>query len=164
MADFLTPDNTMIGDSAHPAAPMAAKGVKRELLAAAAACAASGAYTYAGRINCAHARGLSLMIDYDAHASATSGRPGLIIVGSASETAPASGDDDWFVLTATDGSLTSTALGGAVPTGADYTATPNWGLALYEKLLIVPRASSAGTDEYRLALPPINVTPWRWIQ
>lgn len=162
MADSLTPDNKLAGDEAHSASPRAAKGVKQTLLAA-TACAASGAYVNAGRINLDGARQIGIMIDYDTHASSTTGRPAMYVMVSASEVAPAAGDDDWFILTVNDGSVTSTALGGAVPSGADYTATPNWGLVVQDKLLLTTRATTAGSDELRQAWT-INVTPWRWMQ
>lgn len=124
--------------------------------------AASGAYTYTSIFRTVNARFLHLYVEYDP--AATSGQIGILVVGSAAETLPLSGDDVWFPLGIWNSVVTSTALGGARPSGADWTATPNWGQITSQGLLLTTPAASAASDEIRLAEPPINLGGCRWVQ
>ena len=124
--------------------------------------AASGAYTYTSIFRTVNARFLHLYVEVDA--AAAGNQIGLLVVGTAQETLPLSGDDVWFPLAIWNSVVTSTALGGARPSGADYTATPNWGQITPQGLLLTTPAASGATDEIRLAEPPINLGGCRFIQ
>jgi len=123
--------------------------------------ASSGAYVNADWvISVIHARRLNIDIAYDPAAS--TGRPGIIVLCSNAADIPGLTDDSWYSLPATDGIVTATTLGGAVPSGADYTAAPDWGAVLSDKLLLLPRAAANAADEIRQRFI-INVESCRYI-
>ena len=127
------------------------------------ALAASGAQTYSDILDVARWRRLTLYIDYDPHASATAGYPKIIPFGSAAEAVPAAGDDSWYSLGVDDGAVTAAVLTGTVPSGADWSLTPEFGWRTFRGLVLRLEASDNGSDEYRVAVT-LDVTPYRWIQ
>jgi hypothetical protein len=130
-------------------------------LRANAALSAAGAYVSAGVIDVRLARRVTLDCSYAA--AAIGGRPGLIPLISKANAQPAAADDAWFRVMVWDGSVTSTALAGALPAGQDFTATPNWGAALHRGLLFLPEAATVATDKFRDAFT-FDATNARWLQ
>lgn len=128
------------------------------------AMAASSAYVSAGVVNVADARFLTVYAAYNAHASTTTGRYSLLVLASPVVTEPAATDDVWYPICSTDGSITATALAGALPANMDFTATPSWGRMTVDRLDLAPRAVSANSDKRRDKFQPINVASDRWIQ
>lgn len=128
------------------------------------ATAASGALTSAGIIQVGACRELGMFVAYNAHASTTTGRYSIIILGSPVVTEPAATDDVWYTLCATDGSLTARPLDGALPSDMDFTATPDWGVGTFDRVNIAARAVSANSDKRRDWYPGIKVGSARWLQ
>lgn len=130
-----------------------------DTLFAAAALAASGAWTRSSVVSVEGVRKLTLLVDYDA--GAIGGYPGIVCLGSCEIDEPAAGDDSWFQLSVWDGSVTAGALSGTLPTGADYTLAQPQGVAIAYPLAIRLTAATNATDEYRQAVT-VDVTPFRW--
>lgn len=97
-----------------------------------------------------------------ASADAASAYAHIVPLVSASEAEPAQGDDSWFGLSIADAAPTDTLLTGTVPTGADYTIAPEWGVVKCRPLVIRTIESDANTDEIRMAVT-LNVTHARWM-
>lgn len=109
------------------------------------------------------ARRLTLLVDYAAHASATDGYVVLLAMGANTRTAPALGDDDWYALPWFDTSESDADIAGGatLPTGADYTAGPNWRSIKCGGLLVeTMRASSSEEVRQRV---PLGVDDVRWV-
>lgn len=128
------------------------------------ATAASGALVSAGIVNVSTCRELALFVAYDAHASTTTGRPSVLVLGSPVIAEPAATDDVWYTLCSTDGSITERVLDGALPASMDFTATPTWGVVTLTRLNLAPLAVSANSDKRRDWFPGIKVGAARWIQ
>lgn len=84
------------------------------------------------------ARTVTLLVKYTPHASTSNAFVNLLVAFAYTRTAPATGDDSWFIGT-TQVAGTALALPGTIPTGADFAASP----------VFVPRDS--GHHFYRLA-------------
>ena len=140
------------------AAPRARATVSASIFAS-AALAASGAWSRSSIVDVAAARKLTLLLDYDP--AAVAGAPHLILLGACTADAPAAGDDSWFMLTATDGSITAAVSTGTVPTGADYTVVQVMGTATLQQMIYKLAAATNAADEIRAAVT-IDVTPFRW--
>lgn len=127
------------------------------------AAAAAGAYTTAqgGVIDLDGAREITIGLQYDP-ASAT-GRPAIILLGSIHFDQPGATDDAWLVPQGSDGVITDTTLGGALPVGQDFTATPQWGAQTLKRALWLPKAVAAATDELRDG-QVFKVSGFRWLQ
>lgn len=140
--------------------PRATETVSLSIFAS-AALAASGAYTRSSIISVDAARFISLQCDYDPHASSTAGYPMIVPLVSNADDEPAAGDDSWFQMPITDGTLTAGTLAGAVPSGADYTLAQDQGVVTVYGLAVRLAASQANTNEYRQAVD-LDVTRYRW--
>ncbi len=125
------------------------------------ACAASGAYVSGGIIDVSGARKIVFYVDYNP--AAASGRPAFLPLVSGAGAKPAAADDAWFEMSVWDGSVTAAALGGALPAGMDFTAAPDIGQCLQQRMLIVLKAAAAGTNEIRMKFT-LNVDDARWLQ
>lgn len=135
-----------------------------DTLFASAALAASNAWTRSSIVSVDGARRITLFIDYDA--AAASGYPTIIPLGSCGTTTsstaePAAGDDSWFQLSTTDGSVTSAVLAGTLATGSDFTVTQPQGNSIAYPLAIRLTAATGATDEYRQAIT-LDVGPLKW--
>lgn len=130
-----------------------------------AALAASNAWTRSDIVSVDGARRLTMLIDYNP--AAASGYPTIIVLGSVGSltdgvTTPAAGDDVWFQLSTTDGSVTSAVLAGTLATGSDFTVTQPQGNAIAYPLAIRLTAVTNATDEVRQAVT-VDVGPFKWI-
>lgn len=108
-----------------------------------------------------------VLIDYDANAAGDvlALLPvGSVEDGSTKNTAPADGDDKWFIPTVNDGSVTAAVPSGITnTTGADFTLVPEFGtVAVYPAVVKLAAADNA-TDEYRVAVQ-LDITWMRWFQ
>lgn len=139
---------------------MPACGDYEDLLTA-TACAASGEFTNTSAINVSDARYCVVFVDYDP--AATAGRPAILPLVSNASTQPAAGDDAWFMMGTWDGTVTAQVLGGAVATGADYTAAPDVALALHRGLLVALEPADGATNELRVSFV-LNVAAYKWLQ
>ena len=150
--------STLSDSLQNPSTPVPGISVVDTLFAP-TACAGSGAQAFAGKIvNVAEARYITLLCDYDAAAAA--GRPSIVPLISAESAQPLAGDDSWFIPGVWDGSITGGTLG-TIPAGADWTAAPDFGLALFRQLAIVLEPADGATNELRVAVP-INVSWAKW--
>ncbi len=86
-----------------------------------------------------------------ASADAASAYAHIVVNVSGEMTAPAQGDDEWYQPPIADNSPTDTLLTGSVPTGADYTGAPEWGIVKIRPLVLRTIDSDANTDEIRMA-------------
>jgi hypothetical protein len=153
-----TARSTLSGSQQNPSTPVPGVSIA-EVLLAPTACAAAGAQAFAGKVvNVAEARYITLLCDYDA--AAAGGRPSIVPLIAATGTEPSATDDSWFVPGVWDGAITGGTLG-AIPSGADWTAAPDFGLALFRQLAIVLEPADGSTNELRVAVP-INVTWATW--
>lgn len=154
-----SPDHT-------PNSPIAIPGPATNLWTTAGAekiLAASGAYTHGDVIvNVKSARSIHLEIFY--RAAAAGGYPILIPQVSIADAAPAAGDDVWTDVPVTDGVVTTTVFGGAVPSGADWTQDPGKGLVDLRSLAIKPMAAAIGTADRVRMSAVIRVDSARWFQ
>lgn len=69
------------------------------------------------------ARTVTLLVKYAPHASTSNARVNILVAFAYTRTAPATGDDSWFIGT-TQVAGTALALPGTVPTDADFAASP----------------------------------------
>ena len=86
----------------------------------------------------------------------------IVPLVSASEAAPAQGDDSWYGVSISDIAPTDTLLTGTLPTGADYSIAPEWGVVKSRPIVIRTIDGDANTDEIRMTVT-INVTHARWM-
>lgn len=146
-------------DSARAVTPWAGKGSAVELVAV-ATLAASGAYTRSTIVDLTGARFLTLYVDFDAAAIANV--LSMVPMFSAQLASPAAGDDEWFSPGVWDGTVTAgTLTASSVPSGGDYTISPDFGRILYRSLDIRTEPADATTDEIRVCFT-LNVAPHRW--
>lgn len=154
-----SPDHT-------PNAPIALPGAATNLWTTAGAekiLAASGAYTHGDVIvNVKNARQIHLEIFY--RAGAAGGYPILLPQVSIEDDEPAAGDDAWTDMPVSDGVVTTTILGGAVPSGADWTQDPGKGLVDLRGLAIKPMAGAVGTSDRVRMSAVLRVDSARWFQ
>lgn len=131
------------------------------------ACAASGAYTKAGAavtendtmpitagvMNVTQFRRLTIWLAVNGAASEVSAKVSLLVLLSGStqiaSAVPTGIMDVWYAAQITDGSVTSAALGGAMPGSMVMTATPNWGTAAMYGANITSPALTAAADRWR---------------
>lgn len=132
-----------------------------------AACAASGAYTSAGVFDVSMFRGVAVYLTVNGVASEVSARVGLFVgvsgVDQINGAKPTGTMDVWHAPSVIDGSVTATALGGALPGGQGFTATPSWGAQTNYGLLILHNALSAASDKLRI-MYPLSTQFARWMQ
>jgi hypothetical protein len=126
-------------------------------------CAASQAYTAAnaGVLETMGARRLNIWLQVDY--AAANDVVALLVMVSPATTKPAPGDDVWYVPAFFDGSVTAGTLAGAIPSGADYTAAPDFARCLHRQLEIRTEPADNATDELR-TLISIDVSAARWVQ
>lgn len=104
------------------------------------------------------AREVTLLIDINA---GSDGNIVSILPFGSVANEPAVGDDSWFSLPVSDGTVTAATLGQTLHTGADMTNQPEWGTtAVYPMRAKLP-TSDAATDELRIAVP-LHVGWCRW--
>jgi hypothetical protein len=144
--------------------PLPSKTTAAALLAS-AACAASGAYTRTGILDVKGARHLTLLVSVTgAGAGAVGGVVSLIPLMSAESTEPAPGDDTWFGLGINDGSITGGTLTAAsLPSGTDFSVTPDFGRSLNRGLDIRTEPLDANTDTIRMRVK-LDVSDAQWVQ
>jgi hypothetical protein len=144
-----------------PATPVAAAGPVGTLFTE-AALAASGDWTRGtGVLDVQNCRSLALFCKYNP--AAIGGYPHIVLLVSNAQDAPAVGDDSWYALPMTDGTMTEVTLDTGLPSGADFTAAPGWGEVLVRGLVLRPDAADAASDEIRQAIE-VRVAPYRWVQ
>lgn len=136
-----------------------------ETLFTEAALAASNAWSRSSIVSADGQRKMTLFIDYNP--AAAGGYPTIIVLGSTGTTSdpnstPGGGDDVWWQLSTTDGSVTSAVLAGTLATGSDFTVAQPQGNAIAYPLAIRLTAATNATDEYRQAVT-IDVGPYKWI-
>lgn len=125
--------------------------------------AAAGAYTHGDAIvNVKTARAIHLEVFY--RAGGAGGYPILLPQVSIADDEPAAGDDVWTDVPVTDGIVTTTVLGGTVPSGADWTQDPGKGLVDLRGLAIRPMAAAIGTSDRVRMSAVIRVDSARWFQ
>lgn len=156
--------------------PSAAKSPERFLVGSRAistgvlttvACAASGAYTKAGAavtesntmpitagiLDVTQFRRLTIWLAVNGAASEVSAKVSLLVLVSGSTqingAVPTGIMDVWYAAQITDGSVTSAALGGAMPGSMVMTATPNWGTAAMYGANITSPALTNAADRWR---------------
>lgn len=147
-------------------APIAVSGVKTQLLAAGTVVDADNDWVSAGIVSVDGGawRRLRLLVDIDAGAAGSV--LGLMVLGSFSNTVPATGVvDDWFALGATDGTWTSTTLNaaGALPANA-FSLAPNWFASTVRGTVLLSPAALNAADEIRIAFPAVDITGVRHFQ
>lgn len=98
-----------------------------------------------------------------ASADAASAYAHLVVNVSGAATAPAQGDDSWYQPPLADQTPTDTLLTGSVPTGADYTIAPEWGIVKIRPMVLRTIDSDANTDEIRMAQTIILPRGSRWM-
>jgi hypothetical protein len=144
-------------------APRAAQTVSGALFAS-AALSASGAWSRSSIVCVENARKLTLLITYTTDAtSGTDGYVELVPMAAYAGDQPAAGDATWFPFGDSDGTVTEGTLAGTLPTGTDFTATPNFAKRKYEPLCIRTDPADADTDVIQIAVT-IDVTAARWFQ
>lgn len=125
--------------------------------------AASGAYTHGDVVvDVRKARSLHIEVFY--RAGGAGGYPILLPQVSIADAQPAAGDDVWTNIPVTDGTVTTTVLGGAVPTGADWTQDPGRGLVAVRGAAIQPCAPAVGTSDRIRESILLRVDSARWFQ
>lgn len=125
--------------------------------------AASGDYTHGDVIvDVRMARQIHIEIQY--RAGAAGGYPILLPQVSIAEAKPLAGADVWTDVPVTDGVVTTTVLGGAVPSGAAWTQDPGKGLVDLRGLAIKPMAAAIGTADRLRMSAVIRVDSARWFQ
>ncbi len=87
-----------------------------------------------------------------ASADAASAYAQMVVNLSGLAAAPALGDDSWYQPAIADLAPTDALLTGSVPTGADYTIAPEWGVIKLRPLVLRTIDSDANTDEIRMAI------------
>jgi hypothetical protein len=75
----------------------------------------------------------------------------LVLNVSGLAAAPAQADDSWYQPTIADITPTDTLLTGSVPTGADYTIAPEWGIVKLRPIVMRTIDGDANTDQIRMA-------------
>ncbi len=125
--------------------------------------AASNAYTaaQAGVIACLGARRMHIWLQVDA--GAASDVIALLVIVSPVADKPAAGADVWYVPAFFDGIPTAGTLTGAVPSGADFSAAPDFARCLHRQLEIRTEPADNATDELR-TLISIDVSMAKWVQ
>lgn len=116
--------------------------------------------TVSSIVSVTDARWVWLWIKADVGAAGAYAHLVPFVSGAAAE--PEIGDDSWFALPERDATATATLLAGSVPTGADWTIAPEWGVVTVRPLVIRTEAGDAGTDKIRMVVP-INVAGARWL-
>ena len=148
-------------------APISVAGVKTQLLPAGSAVDADNDWLSAGIVSLDSGawRRLRLLLDCDPGAAGS--QVGLLVLGSFSNTVPATGiTDDWFALGATDGSWTSTTLnaGGAFPASTAFTLAPNWFTSVVRGTVLLSPPALNAADDIRIAFPAIDIAGVRHFQ
>lgn len=90
----------------------------------------------------------------------------LVLVSGATQIAgafPTGIMDTWYAAAVTDNSVTSAALGGAMPASQAMTATPNWGTVAEYGANITTPALTAASDRLRLRYT-VDVGDAVWMQ
>jgi hypothetical protein len=125
--------------------------------------AASGAYTHGDVVvDVRMARQIHLEIFY--RAGAAGGYPILLPQVSIEDNEPTAIADVWTDVPVSDGVVTTTVLGGAVPSGAAWTQNPGKGLVDLRGLAIKPMAAAIGTADRLRMSAVIRVDSARWFQ
>jgi hypothetical protein len=134
-------------------------------LFASAVLSASGAWTRSSIVSVEGARKLTLLIDYTADAtSGTDGLPEIVPMAAYTAAEPAAGDATWFPFGIWGGTVTEAVLAsGTLPTGTDFTGTPQFAKCKHEPLCITLDPVDADTDRIQVAVT-IDVTAARWFQ
>lgn len=146
------------------------------------ACAAAGAYTKAGAsvtsvseglptvagiVDVSQVRRIGIWLAVNGAASEVTAKVSLLVLGSAcaqiASASPTGIMDTWYALQVTDGSVTSAALGGAMPASQVMTATPNWGTVAMFGANITSPALTAAADRWR-GRYTVDVTDTRYLQ
>lgn len=152
------------GQNQNPATPVAGQGTTSTLFTSAVLTAA-GAWSRSDIVTVKDAREIVLLVD--ATADATGGTDSVVEMAfmvSCENAQPAAGDATWFVVGDTDGIATSAALAsGTLPTGTDFSATPNWWQRTYRPMVVRLAAMAADTDRIQLTIR-IPVVGYRWFQ
>lgn len=145
------------------------------------ACAASGAYTKAGSavteaqtmqivsgiVDVSGQRRIAIWLAVNGAASESAAKVSILVLLSASTgingAFPTGIMDVWYKAAVTDGSVTSAALGGALPGSMVITATPNWGTVAEYGANITSAALTASTDRDRYRYT-VDVTDATYMQ
>lgn len=107
------------------------------------------------------ARRLALEVAYDADAATTTGFVQLMLLASSAFDTPLPGDDTWFALPASDGSITAGVTTGVLPTGTKFTKTATFGVQVFNALICKVGPVTANSDKERVRIP-FDVTDARW--
>lgn len=143
-----------------PSTPSVAVEPTQSLLTAAVALTGAD-WTYCDVVRVDEARDIAIFLDFDPAAGSTVAQGALSIWVSNEAEEPAAGDDSWFAPVEFE-AVTPAVLVGDVPSGADWTKTPEFALRTARGLVVRTEAADNATDEYRLAIP-LNVAPYRWL-
>lgn len=108
------------------------------------------------------ARRIALEVSYDA-AATTTGFAQLRVLTSSyqGDVAPVASDDVWFDAAASDGSISSGATAGAVPTGALWTAGFAYGQQTFQPMIAKVGPSTTNSAKARMKLS-FDVADARW--
>jgi hypothetical protein len=107
-------------------------------------------------------RKLRLLLDLDPQVANNS--VGLIVLGAFTEEEPAVNDDEWFALGAADNPWSRTTLAGTLPSGTNFTITPDWSGATIRGSVLLSPPVNGDKDSLRIAYPPVDVTGVRYFQ
>lgn len=116
------------------------------------------------RVVVADARRLMLYVKIDGGGGVSAQDVRIVPLLSASDTEPAAGDDSWYAPAVYDGTVTAEALGGGtVPTGADWSKSPEWGKVVARPLTLAGEPLDNATDKVRVVYT-VDVTGAKWFQ
>lgn len=148
-----------LGDATHRTSPTPSAGPAQPLIASQTLTtdlngAKSGVYSVAD------ARRIALWVKYSGNAAG--GYAHIVPLVSAEGEEPAIADDSWFGLGIVEASATGTLLTGTMPTGADYTIAPEWGVVKSLPTVIRTEEADGASDEVRMCVV-LDVTHARWL-
>ncbi len=146
-----------------PSTPRAGQRDAASLFAS-ATLGASGAWSRSSIVSVEGCRKLTMLITYTTDAtSGTDGYAEIVPMAAYTVAEPAAGDATWFPFGDSDGTVTEGTLAGTLPTGTDFSATPNFAKRKYEPLCLRLDPADNDTDVIQMAIT-IDVTACRWFQ
>lgn len=124
--------------------------------------ASSGTWLLSAIVGVRECRKLRVELQYDAHASTTTGSPLVRVWTSAKRDLPLYTDDVWSGPLITDGSLTATAVAGTKATGLAEAHGPLQGLQVHRELTMQVPAVVANSAKLRMHFT-LNVECDQWV-
>lgn len=118
--------------------------------------------TLSGVVSVEQARNVVLLVKYAPVASASAAVVDILVAFSYARTAPAIGDDSWFVPT-TQVAGTQGALPATIPTGTDFAAASDWQPMEARRTYYALEASDVSEPSREAIVIPCDGARWMYV-